>query len=234
MNQPEALYQLQQVDLQIVRQQKRLDEIAAQLGDRQPIDQAQAVVTRASQQLVPLRSQTRDLDLELKTVEQKSQQTEQQLYSGSVKIPKAMQEMQQELDALKRRSGELEERLLDAMMTSEDAQAALEQAEAALIQTTQQWETAHAGLLQEQAEIQQAMQQLQQNRQEALKPVQPDSLKQYNALKPRKANQPVSVLKDMSCSVCGIEQTVNVVQAVRRGDQLIPCTNCGRILVDYF
>jgi predicted nucleic acid-binding Zn-ribbon protein len=234
MKQAEALYQLQQVDLQIVKQQKRLDEIAAQLGDRQPIDAAQLTVTQANQQIAPLRTQTRDLDLELKSVQQKAQQSEQQLYSGSVKNPKAMQEMQQEIEALKRRSNELEERLLDVMMQSDDAQTALDQAEAALTQTTQQWETAHEGLLQEQAQLQQSIQQLQQNRQEALKPVQPDSLKQYNALRPRKANQPVSVLKGVSCSVCGIEQTMNVVQAVQRGDQLIPCTNCGRILVDRF
>jgi predicted nucleic acid-binding Zn-ribbon protein len=234
MNQAEALYQLQQVDLQIVKQQKRLDEIAAQLGDRQSVDNAQLVVAQANQQLVPLRTQTRDLDLELKSVQQKSQQSEQQLYSGSVKNPKTMQEMQQEIEALKRRSSDLEERLLEAMMQSDDAQTALDQAEATLTETTQQWETAHAGLLKEQTELQQSMQQLQQKRQEALKPVQPDSLKQYNALRPRKANQPVSVLKGISCSVCGIEQTMNVVQAVQRGDQLVTCINCGRILVDRF
>jgi uncharacterized protein len=234
MNQAEALYQLQQVDLQIVRQQKRLDEIAVQLSDHQPVENAQIAVTQAHQKLAPLRAQTRDLDLELKSVQQKSQQTEQQLYSGSVKNPKTMQEMQQEIEALKRRAGELEERLLDAMMQSDDVQAALDQAEDILAATTEQWETAHAGLLQEQAELQQSMQQLQEKRKEALKPVQPDSLKQYMTLKPRKANQPVSVLKGNSCTVCGIEQTMNVVQSVQRGDQLVPCINCGRILVDRF
>ncbi len=234
MNQAEALYQLQQVDLQLVRQQKRLDEISTQLGERQAVDDAQAAVTQTEQRLVPMRTRTLDLDLELKSIQQKAQQTEQQLYSGSVKNPKNMQEMQQEIDSLKRRTAELEERLLETMFQSEEIQAELDHQRTVLAEVTSTWEASHAELLKEQAEIQQAMQQLQQKRQEALKPVQPENLKMYMALKPRKAHQPVSVLKDVSCSVCGIEQTMNIVQQVRRGDQLITCTNCGRILVDRF
>ncbi len=234
MNQAEALYQLQQIDLQLGRQQKRLDEISTQLANRQAVDDAQAAVTQAEQRLVPLRTRTRDLDLELKSVQQKAQQTEQQLYSGTVKNPKTMQEMQQEIESLKRRTAELEERLLEAMFHNEEAQTDLDRLQTVLAETTGTWEEAHAELLKEQAELQQSMQQLQQKRQDALKPVQADSLKLYSGLKPRKAHQPVSVLKGVSCSVCGIEQTMNIVQQVQRGDQLITCTNCGRILVDRF
>jgi predicted nucleic acid-binding Zn-ribbon protein len=41
----------------------------------------------------------------------------------------------------------------------------------------------------------------------------------------------MSLLNGLSCSVCGIEQTMNIVQQVQHGNILTPCANCGRLLV---
>jgi uncharacterized protein len=231
MNQAEALYNLQQIEMNILREQKRLDEIAALMGNNEAVTVAQAAVDASAKVLSPLRAKVRDLELEIQSNGQKSKNTEQQLYSGSVKNPKAMQEMQQEIVALKKRQGELEDKLLETMMLSEEAQAKAEQAEAHLAQTKATWESSHTDLLNEQAELNTKVEGLKAQRQTALKPITPENLKAYNALKGRKANQPMSPLNGNSCTLCGIEQTMNVVQQARHGEKLIPCINCGRYLV---
>jgi uncharacterized protein len=231
MNQAEALYTLQQIELQMLRTQKRLDEIAVLLADRQTVAAAQQAAETAAKALSPLRAKVRDLELEIQSTGQKAKSAEQQLYSGSVKNPKAMQEMQQEITALKKRQGELEDKLLETMMLSEEAQAKSDDAETHLNQTRQTWESAHTDLLAEQADLNAKLENFKAQRQTAAKAVTPDNLKQYNALKPRKANQPMALLNGNSCSLCGIEQTMNIVQQARRGENLIPCLNCGRFLV---
>lgn len=231
MNQTEALYKLQQIELIMTRTQKRLDEITALLADSQSVKTAQQTADTAAKMVSPLRTKVRDLEMEIQSTGQKEKSAEEQLYSGAVKIPKAMQEMQHEIDTLKKRQRELEDQLLEMMLLVEEAQEKVEDAQTDLAQTTQSWESSHADLLTEQADLNVKLEQFKAQRQTALKPVNPESLKLYNTLKPRKANQPMSLLDDNSCSLCGIEQTMNVVQQARHGNTLVPCINCGRYLV---
>lgn len=231
MNQAEALYHLQQIDLAILKAQKRLDEIASLLTNSHAVIAAKQTADAAAQKLAPFRAKSRDLELEIQTNIQKAKSTDQQLYSGSIKNPKAMQEMQQELVALKKRQSELEDQLLEIMMQTDEAQTNLDTAKTALTDTTQTWEAGHASLLTEQTELKAQLDLLQTQRQAATKPITPENLKTYMTLKPRKSHQPMSQLIGDSCSVCGIEQTMNIVQQVQHGNILTACANCGRLLI---
>jgi uncharacterized protein len=231
MTQAQALYHLQQIELEILRSQKRLEEITTLLTDSTAVAAAQKQVEAATKSLSPLRAKVRDLDLEIQSNTQKAKSTEQQLYSGSVKNPKALQDMQQELEALKTWQGTLEDRLLEAMVNMEDAESTLKNAESELEKMKTEFESKHVDLIKEQADLKAKVEGLQAKRQTALKEVTPESLKLYNTMKPRKNNQPMALMDDVGCQFCGVEQTMNIVQDVRRGQSLIPCTSCGRILV---
>ncbi len=228
----EALYHLQQIDLQIMQNRKRLKEIAEALEDRQVVDIAQGRVDAVEARLKPLRIKVRDLELEMQTNIQKSKASEDRLYSGSVKNPKEMQELQQEITALKKRNAELEDQLLEQMMFVESAEQELDEHNTALHTITQTWEDEHTDLLAEQKQIALETQGLKAKREAALQPVPAESLTTYDTLRKKKANQPIALLQGESCSVCGFRQTMANIQAVRRRDRLIPCENCGRILTD--
>src|SRR5688572_14994668 len=100
MIQAEALWHLQEIELNLLRHQKRLNEIATILGDDQAVLAAQTLLADAQKALVPLRTKARNFELEIQSNGQKAQQTEQQLYSGKVKNTKEMQDMQSEIAAL--------------------------------------------------------------------------------------------------------------------------------------
>lgn len=231
-SQAEALYRLQQVDLQIIRLTRRLKEISAALTNNEAVLAAQQQVDTVQDRLKPLQKAAHDLELEIQTNTQKSKSTEDRLYSGNVKNPKELQDMQQEIESLKRRHAELEDELLEQMVLVEDTESerAARQDDLNAAQTA--WESQHRDLLVEQEQLTAEVERLQAQRTTALQPVSPENLKLYDGMKGKKANQPIAALQGSSCAVCGIEQTMTIAQEVRRGDKLIPCLNCGRILAE--
>lgn len=231
MSQAEALYRLQTIDLILLQKQQRLKAIDAVLNDAHLVAEAQTRVNAAQQALVPLRTQTHSLELELQTNVTKTQTTEEQLYSGRVRNPKEMQDMQQEIVALKKWHGELEDKLLALMMDVETAEAVLADAENRLQEARQTNETAHAQLVSEQATLQAEVKTTQVQRAEFAAAVTPENLKLYTTLRPKRSNQPIAMLKNRSCSACGVEQTMAIEQEVRQGHILTYCTSCERILV---
>jgi predicted nucleic acid-binding Zn-ribbon protein len=231
MSQAQALYQLQEIDLQMARVQKRLNELAAALQEAGAVAEAMQAAEAAQQKLTPLQAKARDLDLELRSTADKIQSTDAQLYSGRVRNPKELQEMQQEIQSLKKHHSDLEDQLLDTMLKVDDAEAVLKTAQGQLASVKSEWEAAHQQLLDEQTQLRTQAKPLVAQREAAVKAVDPEPLKLYNQLRPRKNNQPVALLVGNSCSVCRVEQDLAVVGEVKRGQKLTTCMSCGRILV---
>jgi uncharacterized protein len=229
--QAEALYHLQQIDLALLDSHKRLQAIAAKLADSKTVQAAKAKTETAQKQLKPLQTQLRDLELLLQSTRSKRDTTEKRLYSGTVKNPKELQDMQHEIEALKRRDAELEDDILTAMVSVDESQTVLTEAETGLAQVTAAWESEHQELLNEKQTLEAEVNRLEQQRVSAAAAVSSENLTLYNTLKPQKANRAVSKLVGDSCSVCGIEQRAVLAQEVRRNQALVKCGNCGRILV---
>jgi predicted nucleic acid-binding Zn-ribbon protein len=225
------LYKLQEIELQILKHQKRLGDIATELANNASIQQAQRAVDTASQAVTPLNTKATDLNLQLQSVRSKRDATEKRLYSGAVKNPKELTDMQNEIATLQKRDAELDELLLEAMLYLEEAQGTLAKATQALKDVTTQVESEQHTLLAEKTRLEAQVKTLQAQRQEALKPISATALQTYNALRPQKANQPMALLQGQTCGVCGIEQNSIIAQAVRKGEDLTHCKNCRRILV---
>jgi uncharacterized protein len=231
MSQPEALYRLQEIDLNIRRMQNRLKEISEILADDAVLQAAQAQVTAAQDKLTPLKKRVRQLEDEIQSNEEKARASEQQLYSGTIKNPKEMQDMQQEIESLKRWHGELENMLLDTMLDAEAAEAGLSEATTNFSSVSASRGDEQRHLLDEQAELHQHIEQAKERRQQVLTEIAPENLKIYNTMKVRKNHQPVAIMTGNTCSVCGVAQTIAIEREVRQGIRLVKCSNCERILV---
>ncbi|MGQ9888070.1 MAG: zinc ribbon domain-containing protein [Aggregatilineales bacterium] len=231
MSQAEGLYRLQEIDLDTARARRRLQEISAALADNQAVQAAQEQVNRARQTLTPLQVRSRDLDLEIKSNAEKAKSADKRLYSGVVKNPKEMQDLQQEIASLAKWRSELETQLLETIYAIEEAEAALSAAEAALEQTALEWERARRRLLDEQAELNSRLEHNRQRRERVLAKLTPESLQVYNTLRQKKHNQPAALMENGTCSICGVAQNLAVQHQARQGLELAYCTNCGRVLV---
>ncbi len=231
MNEAEKLYQLQEIEIGLLRSRQRLEAIAAALTQNEAVQAAAAFVETQQKALSPLQASVRNLDLEIRSTSEKARQSEDDLYSGRIKNPKQMQELEQEIASLKKRHSELETELLETMFAVEEAESALGEAQSHLEAVTKDWQREHGALLEEQSQLEARVKQLQASRKQALQAVQAESLKMYEALKPRKHNQPIALMTSGTCGLCGVAQNLSVEREVRQGQKLVTCTNCGRILV---
>ncbi|MCL4253597.1 MAG: hypothetical protein KJ043_07455 [Anaerolineae bacterium] len=232
LSQAEALYALQKIDVSLLKNRKRLAEIQALLANNELVRNAQQAVDNATNTLNPLRAKAKDLDLELQATQNKHKTSEDRLYSGLVKNPKELQDLQNEIASLKHRIETLEEHSLEAMMLVEEATDELDLAEATLKQAISEAEQQNRDLLSEKNRVQKDVEALNIQREKALQAVTADNLKTYENLRPKKANQPVAILRNGSCTLCGIEQTGFIIDNVRKAKDLVMCLGCGRILVE--
>jgi len=153
MIQASELYRLQEIDLNVQQHHKRLEEIAAQLADHKALTEAEQLVAHDQQVLTPLQNKVRKLEQEIQTNTTKLRETDETLYSGRVKNPKELQDMQQEIQSLKKRNQELEDVLLETMMAVDMADAALKDSSTKLEIISAQFELANKSLLDEQKRL---------------------------------------------------------------------------------
>ena len=106
------LYRLQCLDDEGDGKRRRLAEVETALGEDEVLKQARRAVESAQARVKKRAAGQRDLELETQGLVDKSVHEEKRLYSGAIKNPKELQELQAEVAALKRRRGQLEEALL--------------------------------------------------------------------------------------------------------------------------
>ena len=169
MLQTPDLYQLQQIDLNIIKNKKRLNEIEAILADNSAISQAQAQVESVKEIMAPLRVKLKNFELEIQTNTNKSKASEDRLYSGSVKNPKELQDLQQEIDSLKKRNGDLEDSMLELMMEIEEVEGELATAESTLDETNNTFAEQNSELMAEKSQLESENKNLLEKRQKGAK-----------------------------------------------------------------
>jgi uncharacterized protein len=231
MSQPKALYRLQKIDHELDSHRQRLRAVAAALKDDSALQQARADVAALENKLRPKEARVTDLKLEIQTINRQSTQLNDRLYSGTVSNPKELEDIQDKLVELKHRHAALEDEQLETMITVEELADALATARQHLSTVETQWAEQQDRLTQEQRQLKRAVKKLKADRQDALQAITPDNAALYEDLRAKKRRRAVAELEGESCSVCGVGQTTTAVQRVRRKQELVFCSSCGRILV---
>jgi predicted nucleic acid-binding Zn-ribbon protein len=230
MSRTHPLYELQQVDLEAEAAARRAREIAAQLGESADLKRARRMVAEAEARLKKCRAQMRDLDLEVTGLSQKIEADEGRLYSGRVGNPKELASLEEEVTSLKRWREKKEGDLLEAMFGTEEAEAALADAQSILAQVTEAWHVEQANLIEEQARLQERLGELREKKDALAAIIGPQDMATYESLRRSKAGRAVAVVRDGLCEECRMNPPSSQVQHARTGTDLVFCNNCGRIL----
>lgn len=229
MSQIDLLVQLQQIDDEINQKKQRFGEILRLQKDSKALEAARQEAETAAAELQKWRVQQQDFNLELQALNNKAKQSEDRLYSGLVKNPKELSDLQHEIDSLNRRRGGLEDELLETMIMFEEAQEENDQASSALAQIESDWNVTQAALKAEQGELVQRINELNNVRKEQAESIEAKFLAAYEHVAKRGHAPAVAALKNNRCRVCLVTVPANLVKATDEG-QLVYCDNCGRIL----
>ncbi len=230
MSQSSNLYRLQQIDSPIDQARTRIREIETTLNNNEALQQAQALVDSADRSLEECRKLLRKAEETVQDQRVKISQSESVLYGGKVRNPKELQDLQNEVGALKRYVIVLEDRQLEAMLALEAAEQAHKEAVEAFDKTKAVISEQQAGLRGELTQLKKNLERLVIERQVAASTVNPADIGLYEQLRQTRRGVAVAKVSSQACGACGSLLTPALVQAVNSTNQLVRCTSCGRIL----
>ena len=225
-----GLFRLQQVDRQMDQNDARMNAIRSTLEN-------DAEVQQAIRQVDEAREKHREAEGRLRAAEQvrgaqqiKIEQAESSLYGGMVHNPKELQDLQNDVAALKRHLATLEERQLEAMLELDDAEQALKEAEDALHALQLRRGDSHGKLIDERDSLMKTLERLRLERQAVISDITGPSLQVYENLRERRRGIAVAEVSENSCAACGTRLTAALQQSAHSVVQLAYCPSCGRIL----
>ena len=230
MSQTFKLYRLQQIDSQLDRIRARVRQIEAALNEDQAIKEAQKILNQATQLLEAQHKSLRYAEEKVREQRVKIEQTEATLYSGKVRNPKELQDLQNETAALKRYRSTLEDRQLEAMIAVEDAEAQQQESNQALEKVQDQFKKKSGELTQEQATLNAELGRLETEREAAARSIEAADLTLYNQLRQQRRGIAVAKVSDNACSACGSTLSSSLLHQARSPSQIVRCDTCGRIL----
>lgn len=224
------IYRLQCLDSEGYVKRKRLAEIEAALGESKALKQARRALESVQALVQKWTVRQRDLELEIQGISDKTTRSEQRLYSGTVKNPKELADLQAEAASLQRRRQKLEDDLLEVMIEREEAETTRAQAQQHLDETQAHWSDQQVDLIAEQKVLQGRLVEVEQARAELLPSIEAGDLDTYQNLRHRKGGLAVTQVSGDACGVCGMAVSPNLKWQLRQGE-LGYCSNCERIIV---
>ncbi len=229
MSQAKVLYDLQQIDTEIRAKKQRLGEVLRLQKEPPALVAARASSAAAEAELQRWRARHQALTLEIGTVAEKASRSEDRLYSGVVKNPKELNDLQHEVEALGRRRAALEDEALQLMMGVDERQGASATAAAEVARLATDHNAVAATLRVEQQNLAIQLNRLLEKRQGQAALAQPAMLKLYDQLTQEKRGVAVAGLKGNKCQGCLVTISASTIRAADQGN-LVRCDSCGRIL----
>ena len=225
-----ALYDLQQLDLELARIEKAKSNLDDGSAKRHQVNAVRQKLQNAEKSYHDATAEMQDCELNLKSVESKQKTYKEKLYSGKVSNPKELESMEKEIEMLGRQKDKLEERILELMDIIEKRRTVVETVrqnlgvhEADLAAVTEKT-AQEAGILS--AKIQE----LTAERERLLPTVDPMLVKRYDAMRVRLGGVAVSRVEGGNCTGCHTQITSGMMNALKAAQDMQTCENCSRIL----
>ncbi len=231
MSEPFKLYRLQQIDSHIDQLNNRLKAIELALSSDKTVRLAQKRKDQSQEFLQKEQKKQRNAEQDVSAQRVKIEQSESTFYGGKVRNPKELQDLQNEVAALKRYLGVLEDRLLEAMITVELAEEALQkdlnQLEKALAASAAKNED----LSREKDSLLADLDRLEGQRAATLSSIPEEDLQIYDQLRRGRGGIAVARIVDNCCSACGTTLNAALLHAARSPLQMSRCDVCSRICI---
>ncbi len=230
MNESFHLYQIQKIDSQKDTAQFRISKIASEISENSELIAAQEELTISIKNFYEVNSIVNKLNDEVETKKIKIDQCNSDLYNGSVKNPKELQDLQKELSLLKDQLMNLEENELKKMIELEKIENNKNEIEKKLHTIESKVNTKNSMLIAEKKDLIENLSRLEVEREAIAIQVQPPLLSKYEKLRSERNGIAVATLQDNSCSACGAVLSPSECQSTRDSNQIFNCPTCKRIL----
>jgi len=222
------LYQLQDIDLEIESNERALSQIASQLGESETVVKTQNQLQLEQQHLEELKRKQRSAEWEIDDVVTKLTAAEKKLFSGEIKNPKELTNLQHEVETLKARRDQREEKALEIIDQVELSETSVARISSELETLKAEWQRQQQQLSNELERLKAILSDLRHKRQLLTNEIDPETIEFYQELRKEKG-MAVAKVEQGICRGCRISLPITELHRARSGN-LVQCSSCGRIL----
>jgi len=234
MERTTALLELQEVDLGILRTQKRLDEMPekrAILETRKKTRDVTALRAKAEELVSRLASAVSKHEDECSMIATKIDEEQAKLMTGDVTNPKEVMHITREMDALKRRKDKLEMEEIELMERVEKANGQVAKVDTALGQLAAKETSITDQYKAKGSEMMKEIEQLKKRREQLAEALDAKMLASYESLRASKGGVGVGRLDGVMCTACRMDLPAERVAELKVGPEIAICPHCHRLIV---
>ena len=224
-----VLIGLQTCDMLITDIRSKKDNCPVKIRElKKGLEEAEKQAEEAGHRLGELKRERRQAEQDVEEMEGRIEKSNGKL--SSVKSNKEYRAALKEIEDLKKEKMILEDRILELMeqMDSLEEDCSLKKSE--LETSRKKFEEDESAILKEIKALDEEIQKLEQQRSSFCQTVDKALLNRYDFLRERKQNIAVSPVVKGVCQTCHMDIPPQLFNEVIRGDDLIRCPNCSRIV----
>jgi predicted nucleic acid-binding Zn-ribbon protein len=225
-----SLVELQDIDSELDSARARLEGVRERFGESEELATLQEEVAAFEAELKTLQSDAREIDADVSTRREKIAHEEGRLYDGTVRNPKELKGIQQEVEALRKHLTEREDAQLSLMGRLEEVTASLTSKRSELAEKQAAWTADQDDLRRQERELEAEIAKVDASRQQAAGRVASPTLTQYDQIRRRRQGKAVARIERGVCTGCRISLPAAVLQRSRNINALVQCPSCERIL----
>ncbi len=220
---------MQQIDIDLETRNRTLRHIERQLSDNKALVEAQAEVVKKQENLAELKKKQQTAEWETEDLQAKVAPLQEKLYIGSVKNPKELLSIQQQVELIKTQIRSKEDEILEIMTQVEALQEEIALKTIEVEKLEEEWQKKQEQLVAERAELEAAISRAEQKRDELATTIESTYLELYEVLRAKKQGQAVARIEQGRCQGCRITLPMSELQRARMGE-LVQCSSCHRVL----
>lgn len=227
-----ALYALQKIDVKISRDNARLTALDGAREIKKRLLTARAAVEEVEKSLKQQETDLVDLELKLKSVDEKRTKFEKRLYGGSISNPKEISATEKEIGMLKTQQGDLDTQTLTLYDTVDALRTASQDKHKQLEAIEDELRSALGKEAAEKKQLESELAELNAKREaEAAKVTDKALMSRYNAVRGRTGNTGAAKIVDGRCEACRVSVMPFTTRKLTENVEVINCESCGRILM---
>ena len=224
------LYALQEVDLDLDRVYKALEEAEEELKIEVSIDNLETALQGEQERLQDSELRQRDNQMESEARRERTEALETQLYDGSLINARDLEALQLEVANVRHLLEQDEALSLELSIQVEETRSRCANLTQQLTDTRARWEVQQVELNRRVAELRGEQGEFEKQRELLASRFDPATLQRYETLRKSKGGRAVAKVERDLCQGCRMSLPTQLRQRVKSGRQTVNCSSCGRML----
>ena len=224
-----AVVEVQQLDQQVAEVTAQIDSLPKQIQTLQSqLDEFIHAHEERKKRLAANLKERKDLEGEVRVIQEKIAKHKDQLYQ--VKTNDQYKAMLKEIEGEESNTRKIEDQILEKMIEAEEIQQHIQEAAARLEGEKARVAAAIERLQEERQKDTAERDRLQSRRKEVSEALSSAVLALYERIRSYRTGAAVAEVRGGLCTACNVLLRPQVYNDVRRGDAVLTCENCSRIL----